>query len=230
MGVLNKMNRPNENGRSMIEMLGVLAIIGVLSVGGIAGYSKAMEQFKINKTIDQISQIATNVRTLYANQGDYAGLDLETIKKANAFPEELNNSPWGWGFANGFGGFSNIYTAMDDKAFMISFGMLPKNACQQLASVDWGTENSSGLLVMVVGTGSLSWSGSMWEGSGNSDFLSKNCSQGNYSSPSSSSESGHYACGKNLPISPAKATEWCQCPEVTANDTQKGCHVTLIYK
>ena len=38
-------------GRSMIEMLGVLAIIGVLSVGGIAGYSKAMEKIKINKTL-----------------------------------------------------------------------------------------------------------------------------------------------------------------------------------
>ena len=41
----------NENGRSMIEMLGVLAIIGVLSVGGIAGYSKAMMKYKVNKTI-----------------------------------------------------------------------------------------------------------------------------------------------------------------------------------
>ena len=38
-------------GRSMIEMLGVLAIIAVLSVGGIAGYSKAMEKFKVNKAI-----------------------------------------------------------------------------------------------------------------------------------------------------------------------------------
>ena len=36
-------------GRSMIEMLGVLAIIAVLSVGGIAGYSKAMDMYKINK-------------------------------------------------------------------------------------------------------------------------------------------------------------------------------------
>ena len=38
----------NQNGRSMIEMLGVLAIIGVLSVGGIAGYgteSEMMETF-----------------------------------------------------------------------------------------------------------------------------------------------------------------------------------------
>ena len=36
-----------EKGRSMVEMLGVLAIIGVLSVGGIAGYSKAMNKFKM---------------------------------------------------------------------------------------------------------------------------------------------------------------------------------------
>lgn len=35
----------NQSGRSMIEMLGVLAIIAVLSVGGIAGYSKAMQQW-----------------------------------------------------------------------------------------------------------------------------------------------------------------------------------------
>ena len=44
-------------GRSMIEMLGVLAIIAVLSVGGIAGYSKAMEKFKINKTIEQYNYL-----------------------------------------------------------------------------------------------------------------------------------------------------------------------------
>lgn len=44
-------------GRSMIEMLGVLAIIGVLSVGGIAGYSKAMTQFKVNKIVAETNQI-----------------------------------------------------------------------------------------------------------------------------------------------------------------------------
>ena len=44
-------------GRSMIEMLGVLAIVGVLSVGGIAGYSKAMEKFKVDKAIGEYSQL-----------------------------------------------------------------------------------------------------------------------------------------------------------------------------
>ena len=44
-------------GRSMIEMLGVLAIIGVLSVGGIAGYSKAMDMYKLNRLVDQYAYL-----------------------------------------------------------------------------------------------------------------------------------------------------------------------------
>ena len=50
-------DRQGEVGRSMIEMLGVLAIIGVLSLGGIAGYSKAMEKYKINKAVEDYSYL-----------------------------------------------------------------------------------------------------------------------------------------------------------------------------
>ncbi len=67
-------NFKNQSGRSMIEMLGVLAIIGVLSVGGIAGYSKAMNKYRINKTIEQITLIAGNVRTFFAPQKNYVGV------------------------------------------------------------------------------------------------------------------------------------------------------------
>ena len=94
----------NESGRSMIEMLGVLAIIGVLSVGGIAGYSKAMMKYRINKSIEQISLISQNVRSFFASQRNYAGLysvidvnsnGLSLIKKAKLVPDEMideNNS------------------------------------------------------------------------------------------------------------------------------------------
>ena len=61
------------SGRSMIEMLGVLAIIAVLSVGGIAGYSKAMEKYKINKTVEDYS---------YLIQGLLENID--DIKKMNS--------------------------------------------------------------------------------------------------------------------------------------------------
>ncbi len=56
-----------ENGRSMVEMLGVLAIIGVLSVGAIAGYSKAMMKYKLNKQTEQVSTI---LRALIRYQND----------------------------------------------------------------------------------------------------------------------------------------------------------------
>ena len=48
-------------GRSMVEMLGVLAIIGVLSVGAIAGYSKAMFKYKLNKQAEQLNQVVNSV-------------------------------------------------------------------------------------------------------------------------------------------------------------------------
>ena len=46
-----------QSGRSMLEMLGVLAIVGVLSVGGIAGYSKAIEKFKVNKLLGEYNNL-----------------------------------------------------------------------------------------------------------------------------------------------------------------------------
>ena len=56
-----------QSGRSMVEMLGVLAIIGVLSVGAIAGYSKAMFKYKLNKHAEQmntlINAVARNVHS-----------------------------------------------------------------------------------------------------------------------------------------------------------------------
>ena len=59
------MRKVCELGRSMVEMLGVLAIIGVLSVGGIAGYSKAMFKYKLNKHSEQINQLINTVSRFY---------------------------------------------------------------------------------------------------------------------------------------------------------------------
>ncbi len=58
-------------GRSMVEMLGVLAIIGVLSVGAIAGYSKAMMKYKLNKQTEQIGSIL-----------DYVNIHLDDFKRS----------------------------------------------------------------------------------------------------------------------------------------------------
>lgn len=63
-----------QKGRSMVEMLGVLAIIGVLSAGGLAGYSKAMYQHRLNKQAEQIGYILDNSAVLHSQ-----GIDLSTV-------------------------------------------------------------------------------------------------------------------------------------------------------
>ena len=82
-----------ENGRSMVEMLGVLAIIGVLSVGAIAGYSKAMMKYKLNKQTEQLSTLI-NAGLRYAGQwnlSESASL-LPYLIKLNEVPKEMVKS------------------------------------------------------------------------------------------------------------------------------------------
>ena len=153
------MLKTNENGRSMIEMLGVLAIIGVLSVGGIAGYSKAMNKFKTNKVADNVSMLVANIKTLYAQQNTYTGLDnltavdmgvvpdeLVVKRAADAKTQELLNSFNGPVFIKA----SNGTDGTDGKAFIIEFTELSREACITLATNDWGSGYSSGLIAIAV--------------------------------------------------------------------------------
>ena len=152
-----------QTGRSMIEMLGVLAIIGVLSVGGIAGYSKAMMKFKVNKSVDEITQISTNIRTLFGGQRNYADLTLNVIQKTNLVPAEMGagsaatgDGASGFNFSNPWGEKFNIKTANRNdgegatKAFVLTSANIPTEACVELAILDWGT-SGSGLIAMGVG-------------------------------------------------------------------------------
>lgn len=168
--------KTNESGRSMIEMLGVLAIIGVLSVGGIAGYSKAMNKFKTNKVADNVSMMVANIKTMYAQQKTYSGLTTDTARKMGLIPDELVKVEKGdtdadttYTYRNAYNGVVSIHTAgstiatdktanttQDSKAFVIFFGGLSKEACITLATNDWGSGYSSGLIaIRAAGTSTV---------------------------------------------------------------------------
>ena len=79
-------------GRSMVEMLGVLAIIGVLSVGAIAGYSKAMLKYRLNKAIHQHNQIisaATIHKNILLDASNYNGDYLLLLTKMGEVDKEI---------------------------------------------------------------------------------------------------------------------------------------------
>lgn len=150
--------KANQSGRSMIEMLGVLAIIGVLTAGGIAGYAKAMEKYRVNKTTSQISNIAQNLRVLYHAQPDYGDLDSEVswaaIDRSHALPEEMGSQGT---YKNPFAGPvtakpADRYSKDDHLAFVLTYGGVPRSACIALAATDWGYGHDKGLSVMSINT------------------------------------------------------------------------------
>lgn len=141
-------NYKEQAGRSMIEMLGVLAIIGVLSVGGIAGYSKAMNKFKTNKVADNVSMLVANIKTLYAQQKTYGGLTNQSAVDMGVVPDELGTTSK---LTNAFNGTvvisqASSTTGGDKKAFTLTFNGLSREACITLATNDWGSGYSSGLI------------------------------------------------------------------------------------
>ena len=161
------MMKYNENGRSMVEMLGVLAIIGVLSVGGIAGYSKAMNKYKINKTTDQVSMLVANIRTLFSSQGNYGDLDNAKAIKFGVVPNDMiKTKTTGQGedattttsLANAFGGDVTIAAdkarngdSGENEAFTIRYDGLTSEACVTIATGDWGSGQASGLIAIGAG-------------------------------------------------------------------------------
>lgn len=79
-------------------MLGVLAVIGVLSVGAIAGYSKAMLKYKLNKQTEQIGSIfdyitVHNDMLLRDTKNIHTSVNDWTVLKAlGAIPKEMIRS------------------------------------------------------------------------------------------------------------------------------------------
>ena len=151
--MVNLLEKNEQTGRSMVEMLGVLAIIGVLSVGGIAGYSKAMTKFKITKTMDQVSMTVANIRTLYSGQRNYNGLATANALDMGVVPAEMEGATENT-LVNAFQGAVTIgtvnYNNQDASAFRISYENMGQEACVQLITSDWGSGASSGFIGIQV--------------------------------------------------------------------------------
>lgn len=151
--MVNLLEKNEQTGRSMVEMLGVLAIIGVLSVGGIAGYSKAMTKFKITKTMDQVSMTVANIRTLYSGQRNYNGLATANALDMGVVPAEMEGVTVNT-LVNAFQGAVTIgtvnYNNQNASAFRISYENMGQEACVQLITSDWGSGASSGFIGIQV--------------------------------------------------------------------------------
>ena len=90
---------------------------------------------------------------MYAQQKTYGTLTNADAISLGVVPDELIKNRAAGTLKNSFNGEVNIHssestTGGDNKAFVIFFGGLSKEACITLATNDWGSGYSSGLIAL----------------------------------------------------------------------------------
>ena len=203
------MYKTNENGRSMIEMLGVLAIIGVLSVGGIAAFGKMYSRYKINETQNQINAISSKISAIGAENSSYSGLNNIAAIKCGAVPTQAVDNAAAGTLSNLYGGSITIEGApliensKELMAYQIKYTGISIDACMMLATSDWGGKKSS---VVGLGVGSDSSVSASIE-----KELYKGCS----GKEASSGNAYAVACPSggtlDVPMTPVEAAKACGC-------------------
>ncbi len=112
-----KLNQ-NEQGRSMVEMLGVLAIMGLLTIIGIAGFRIALNKHYANQTVDRLMRRAVVV----AGQANF-GQNLSL----HEFDENDGEYP-----------IPNPDTLEHNaESFTLTVDGVPQEVCQQIIGMDW---------------------------------------------------------------------------------------------
>ena len=137
----------NQNGRSMIEMLGVLAIVGVLSVGGIYAYSKAMDKYKTDTLLEGITYTLNNIKTLFLTQDTLKGLDTEEAYEVGAISDQFKRQEDK--IIHQYGGEVEVVattvegdeTTEDTVYYAIKIKNLPRKAALEIATRDWATDD-----------------------------------------------------------------------------------------
>ena len=115
-------DRKEEQGRSMVEMLGTLAIIGVLSVGGIAGYTYGMNKYYANELLAGASARAVIVASQLASGREASLSEFDKMKDTAG------------------GEFDNENIAKFSDGFGIKVSKVKKAVCENLIKDTEGTD------------------------------------------------------------------------------------------
>lgn len=151
----------NNNGRSMVEMLGVLAIVGILTVGGFSLVSKVSTSNQTNSVMDEISGLASKVRIVVR---DLDKVDVQSVCKAKAYPDTLecgeegnDDSSCNCSTFLGSADIEYSVTGVEEDEYPALFELTASNLsdemCMSLLTANWGSESSSGFMG-VKGKGS----------------------------------------------------------------------------
>jgi len=129
-----------------------------------------MQKYRINKTIEQITLIAGNIRTFFVSQGNYEDAycyssegggvrsTCNVLKKAKIIPDEMMTIDVDGNLTNiknVFDGYLDIHIGRkidvsDGDAFTLILDNLPEEACIELGIQDWASISGGGVIAVGV--------------------------------------------------------------------------------
>ena len=120
--------KPQERGRSMVEMLGTLAIIGVLSIGGVQGYRYAMHKYHSNEIVNELNLINAQLAIFMNNVHEE-----ESVMSLGApYDTTETTKTGGYVFAYGCGQDPTSTTPcdLDETGYYMTLSGVSRDVCQ----------------------------------------------------------------------------------------------------
>lgn len=148
-----KMQSKNEQGRSMIEMLGVLAIIGVLTAGGFSLVTKVSNTHKVNVAISELTDLARKARVIARDYSGSVGDMTSYLYARNAYPEDMEYDTTGTKFIGGDDVEFKVYYNGDSGSilYVIEAKNVNMEMCMQMAIGNYGSKATTGFVGLTVG-------------------------------------------------------------------------------
>lgn len=128
----------------LITLYCLLIIVGTLLMGAISGYSKSMQRYKMNQTLEQINMLVRNVKLVYENEDSYSSLNNALVNYLGlAAPDMYNENNQ---LSNVYGG--GVAVVGENDVFLIVYGNVPDKGCAALVDAaksipEWNVVSAS---------------------------------------------------------------------------------------
>ena len=152
------MQKTNEKGASMVEILGVLAVISVMATGMFSGIATIQSKIKLTKAQSQVSSIIKSMREHFSAYRPTSS-SSEAMYKIGVFDnlgdDKKSVHVFGGEMLIQLSGSDADYVSSfseSDPTFKLVFKNISPKICFDLLSADWGSDPSSGLAEISVGS------------------------------------------------------------------------------
>lgn len=152
---MKNINKNQQSGRSMLEILLVLMIMGLFTAMGILVFPTLLEKYRSQKLLEDFLTLANEIRVKHSNTGDYTGISNEILVEYELVDKKYatgggTNTVITFAYKNDVSVKTDSTVRPINSAFQLTLKNLNKAECFYIGSQDYNSTLSE---VQRVGIG-----------------------------------------------------------------------------